>query len=366
MELDTICNALFSDKINNFEKLMETRVITQPDDWHMHLRDGDALKQTVSDAAKQFARVIVMPNLKPPVTTVDEALAYRKRILAVLPKQHPFEPLMTLYLTNNTSKEIIIEAKQCKYIHAFKLYPAGATTHSEAGIENLKKIYPLLAVMEEQNIPLLIHGEVPTASVDIFDREQLFIDKQLIPLIKQFPHLRIVLEHITTAYAVDFIQSCSKNIAATITAHHLLLDRNDLLSGGVRPHYYCLPILKRHEDKLVLMQAACSGDPHFFLGTDSAPHAQSSKESACGCAGIYTAPTAIALYASVFEKMDKLDLLEGFASHFGANFYGLPRNQTKITLQKKSWKVPESLPFGKECIIPYAAGETLDWQIKNN
>lgn len=344
---------------------MQKLIITQPDDWHIHLRDGDFLKTTVPDAAQRFARAIVMPNLKPPVTTVAAAKQYRDRILSVLKPGSNFLPLMTLYLTDNVNKEEIKAAKTSGIIYGCKLYPAGATTNSAAGVTNLEKIYPALETMQEVDLPLLIHGEVTDADVDIFDREKIFLQRSLLPITQRFPQLKIVLEHITTKESADFIRDASKYVAATITAHHLLLNRNDLLASGIKPHHYCLPIVKREQHREALLQAATSGNPKFFLGSDSAPHAKSTKENSCGCAGIYTANAGIEIYAEIFDKAQALDKLEGFASFFGADFYQLPRNKTQITLIKKDWVIPEHISFGQEQLIPFKAGESISWQIEN-
>jgi len=338
--------------------------ITRPDDWHVHLRDGDALKNTCADMARYFGRIIVMPNLTPPATTVEEAGAYRQRILNAmsgLPRQ--FEPLMVLYLTDRTDATEIARAAASDYVHAVKLYPAGATTNSEAGVADLQSLYPTLAAMEEHGLPLLIHGEVTDNNIDIFDREKAFIDRHLVPIVKKFPKLKVVLEHITTKDAVEFISAAPHTIAATITAHHLLFNRNDMLVGGIKPHYYCLPILKRNIHQNALREAAISGNPKFFLGTDSAPHTTENKENSCGCAGIYTGHAAIEFYAEVFEQMGALDRLEAFASHFGPDFYGLPRNTDTITLEKQAWTVPSQLPLGKETLTPLRAGEAISWRI---
>ena len=342
---------------------MTELTITRPDDWHVHLRDGDALPQTCADMARYFGRVIVMPNLTPPVTSVAEAGAYRQRILdamADLPRM--FDPLMVLYLTDQTDGDEIRRAADSDFVHAVKLYPAGATTNSDAGVNVLENLSPTLGAMEEADLPLLIHGEVTDADIDIFDREKVFIDRHLAPIARRFPNLRIVLEHITTKDAVEFVSDSGPKIAATITAHHLLYNRNDMLVGGIRPHYYCLPILKRNIHQQALVQAATSGNPKFFLGTDSAPHATHTKENACGCAGVYTAHAAIELYAEVFEQQGKLDLLEGFAAHFGPDFYGLPRNSDTITLTKQAWDVPPLLPLGGDTLTPLRAGEQIAWR----
>jgi dihydroorotase len=309
-----------------------------------------------------FARAIIMPNLKPPVTTVEMALSYRQRILAALPANNSFDPLMTLYLTNNTSAEEIVNAVSSEYVHAVKYYPAGATTNSDAGVTDIKNAYDAIAKMEELGLPLLIHGEVTDQTVDIFDREQVFIDTVLIPLLKDFPHLKVVLEHITTKHAAAFVNQANDNIAATITPHHLLYNRNVMFKGGMNPHYYCLPILKRESHREALIAAATSGSHKFFLGTDSAPHAQGNKETSCGCAGIYSAHAAIELYAEAFEQAGSLDKLEGFASFFGADFYGLPRNSDTITLEKTDWQVPESYSFAEQKLVPMRAGEMIHWK----
>ena len=337
--------------------------LTRPDDWHIHLRDGASLQRTVADAAKQFARTIVMPNLVPPVLNTEQALAYKQRILAACPSSVNFEPLMVLYLTDNTDPNEIAKAKAAG-IKACKLYPAGATTNSDSGVTQLKKIYPVLDAMQKEGMHFLLHGEVTDSAIDIFDREKVFIDRNLKPLVQEFPGLKIVLEHITTADAAEFVAEAPSNVGATITAHHLLYNRNHMLAGGIRPHYYCLPILKRSTHQQALIKAATSGDPKFFLGTDSAPHAKDKKEAACGCAGSYTAYAAIELYAEAFEAANALDKLEGFASHFGPDFYGLPRNSDTITLVKKPWQAPETLPLGDTQLVPLRAGEYLQWQLE--
>jgi dihydroorotase len=338
-------------------------VITRPDDWHLHVRDGDALNAVLPDTARQFARAIIMPNLKPPVRTVLEAGWYRDRILAALPANTAFEPLMTLYLTDNTDPDEIKRAKASSFVHAVKYYPAGATTNSDSGVTDIRKCDAVFAAMQEVGLPLLLHGEVTDGEIDIFDREKIFIERHLIPLTLRFPTLRIVFEHITTANAVKFVLAASDNVAATITAHHLLFNRNEIFKGGIRPHYYCLPVLKREEHRLALLKAATSGNKKFFLGTDSAPHAKNTKEASCGCAGCYTALHAMELYAAAFESANAIDKLEGFASFFGADFYGLPRNKSTITLEKSSWQVPEELPFSGSAIVPLRAGEMLDWRV---
>lgn len=337
--------------------------ITRPDDWHLHVRDDVSLATTVPPTARRFARAIIMPNLKPPVITTAQAQAYRQRILAHVPDGIEFEPLMTLYLTDNTQAIEIDIAKRCGHIQGVKLYPAGATTHSDAGVTDLRRVYPVLERMEEKGLPLLIHGEVTTSHVDIFERETVFLEQELAPLLEKFPALRIVLEHITTQAAVDFVLKAPATLAATITAHHLLLNRNDMLAGGIRPHYYCLPILKRERDRQALVAAAISGNPKFFLGTDSAPHSRETKETACGCAGIFSAPVAIELYAEIFDRVGALDKLEGFASFYGADFYHLPRNTTKLTLTRQAWTVPDHYPFGEGTIVPFYAGQSVAWQI---
>jgi dihydroorotase len=340
---------------------------TRPDDWHLHLRDDAALRAVLPDTARQFARAIIMPNLRPPVTTTELALAYRQRILDALPAGMSFEPLMTLYLTDNTSAEEIAKAKAIGLIHGVKLYPAGATTNSDSGVTNLGHCVKALEAMEKLGVPLLTHAEVTDSDVDVFDRERVFIERNMIPLLKKFPGLKIVFEHITTKDAADFVTEAPGNVAATITAHHLLMNRNDMFKGGIQPHHYCLPILKREEHRLALVKAAVSGNIKFFLGTDSAPHAKHTKEAACGCAGMYTAYTAMELYAEAFENADALDKLEGFASFYGADFYGLPRNQEQITLVKKSWNVPASLPYiDGDTLVPLRAGQSLAWKLQNN
>lgn len=341
---------------------MQSLTITQPDDWHLHLRDGDFLTQTVPATASTFARAIVMPNLTPPVTNHVEAKDYRERILRN--NSYSFTPLMTLYLTDNTNAETISQGKNSGIIFGCKLYPAGATTNSDCGVTNVKNIYPALEAMADVGLPLLIHGEVTHDTVDIFDREKIFIDTVLDPIVQKFPGLKIVLEHITTKDAADYVAEGSDNLGATITVHHLLYNRNDMLVGGIKPHYYCLPILKRNTHQEALISAATSGNKKFFLGTDSAPHVQSKKESSCGCAGIYSAPYALPLYAEVFEQANALDKLEAFASFYGADFYGLERNKKTITLIKQPLTIPTELPFGATHVIPIQAGQTLSWQVK--
>ena len=343
---------------------MQTITLTRPDDWHLHLRDGVALAAVAPHTARQFARAIVMPNLRPPVTTVAQAAAYRERILAAVPGRPTFSPLMTLYLTDNMPAQEIDRAKASGFVHAVKYYPAGATTNSDAGVTAIEKCFATLARMEENGLPLLVHGEVTDAEVDIFDRERVFLERVLAPLLRRFPRLRLVLEHITTLEGVQFVESLGPTVAGTLTAHHLLMNRNALLAGGVRPHHYCLPVLKRETHRLALLQAAASGSPKFFLGSDSAPHARGTKESACGCAGCYTALHALELYAEAFESAGALDRLEAFASFHGADYYGLPRNTETITLERTAWRVPDSLPFGDGAMVPLRAGETLHWRLK--
>jgi len=343
---------------------METLTLTRPDDWHLHLRDDAALQTTVAHTARQFARAIVMPNLAPPVINTELALAYRNRIIECIPDGMHFDPLMTLYLTDKTDAGEIARAADCEHIKAVKLYPAGATTHSSAGVTDLSAIYLTLEAMQQHDLPLLIHGEVTSSDIDIFDREKIFIEQHLAPLIEHFPALRVVMEHVTTKDAVDFVSAAPAQVAATITPQHLMLNRNALLAGGMQPHHYCLPVLKREQHRQALVTAATSGNSKFFLGTDSAPHEQQRKESACGCAGIYSAHAAIELYAEVFEQADALDRLEGFASYFGADFYRLPRNSGTITLQKQSWTVPDAYPFCDGSLIPFRAGHQLSWKLK--
>ena len=342
---------------------MQQLILTRPDDWHLHLRDGALLQSVLPDSARQFARAIVMPNLRPPVTTTEQAQAYRARILAALPAGSAFEPLMTLYLTDNTTAHEIRNAGESGVIHAVKLYPAGATTNSAAGVTDIRKTYPALEEMQRCNMPLLVHGEATDPAVDVFDREAVFIERVLQPLLRDLPQLRTVFEHITTREAVQFVTDAPDTVAATITAHHLLYNRNALFSGGMRPHYFCLPVLKRETHRAALGEAAASGNPKFFLGTDSAPHAQHTKETACGCAGIYTAHAALELYAEAFDRIGALDRLEGFASFHGADFYGLPRNAGKVTLRKESWQVPDSLAFGEHRLVPLRAGEIVKWRM---
>ncbi|WP_025041279.1 dihydroorotase [Nitrosospira briensis] len=342
---------------------MKTLTLTRPDDCHLHLRDGEQMRAVLPDTARRFARAIVMPNLKPPIITVEMALAYREHILAALPPGMRFEPLMTLYLTDNTAPSEIFEGRRNGTIHGVKFYPAGATTNSAAGVTDIAKCYGTLAAMEEAGMPLLVHGEVTDPAVDVFDREKSFLDRVLMPLTQRFPQLRIVFEHITTQEAVAFVTGARAHIAATITAHHMLLNRNALFQGGIRPHHYCLPVLKRETHRQKLVEAATSGNPKFFLGTDSAPHPRSAKESTCGCAGVYTAHAAIELYAEAFELAGALDKLEAFASFHGADFYKLPRNKDSIMLKKENWSVPSQLGFGNEALVPLRAGESLAWKL---
>jgi dihydroorotase len=343
---------------------INTITIARPDDWHVHLRDGEVLKNTVADISRYFGRAIVMPNLVPPVTNAELAKSYYDRIMAESPAKH-FQPLMVLYLTDNTSAQDIIEAKESGIVYAAKLYPAGATTNSSSGVTDVAKLKAVFAAMQNVGMPLLIHGEVTTDDIDIFDREQVFIDTILAPLVANYPDLKVVLEHLTTKKAVDFVQSAGKNVAATITAHHLLFNRNDMLVGGIRPHYFCLPILKRNIHQQALIGAATSGNDKFFLGTDSAPHAQHAKESACGCAGSYTAHAAIELYTEVFEQENALDKLEAFASLNGPAFYQLPVSEDKITLVKKTWQVPATLSFGNDVVVPVRGDESIAWQVED-
>ena len=338
--------------------------LARPDDWHLHLRQGEVMRSVVGMTAKQMGRAIVMPNLSPPVRNAQEALRYRKEIVCSLPKGTSFNPLMTLYLTDKTTKQNIIEAGINEHVYAVKLYPAGATTNSESGVTSILGVYPVIEQMQKEGVPLLVHGEVTHADIDVFDREKVFIETVLAPLLKNFPELKVVLEHITTKEAVDFVSGSSDNVAATITAHHLLANRNHMLVGGIKPHYYCLPVLKRkspHQEALIA--AATSGSAKFFLGTDSAPHDKYQKESACGCAGVFSAHAAIELYAEVFDRANKIEMLEGFASHHGPDFYGLKRNTESITLEKKSWTVPESYKLANSEIVPFFGGRSLSWRL---
>ena len=341
---------------------VDTLTLTRPDDWHLHVRDGDALHTVVPHTAAQFGRAIIMPNLRPPVTTAEQALAYKARILAAVPAGVQFEPLMTLYLTDKLPPDEIARA-QAAGVVAAKLYPAGATTNSDAGVTDLRNICPTLEAMQRAGMPLLVHGEVTSPDIDLFDREAVFIDTQLIPLRRDFPELKIVFEHITTQEAAQYVASTDRFTAATLTAHHLLYNRNAIFTGGIRPHYYCLPVLKRETHRLALVQAAISGSPKFFLGTDSAPHPAQLKEHASGCAGCYTAHAAIELYAEAFDNAGALDKLEGFASFYGADFYGLARNQSRITLRRESWTPPESFAFGEAELKPLRSGEALPWRL---
>lgn len=344
-------------------KAMDSITLTRPDDWHLHLRDGNVLPHVVPWSAERFGRAIIMPNLVPPVTTTEAALAYRERIKAAIPPGSLFQPLMTLYLTDNTPPAEIERAVESGAIFAVKLYPAGATTNSDSGVTDIGRCHDALEAMAELGLNLCIHGEVTHADTDIFDREKRFLDEKLAPLLDRHPTLRVVLEHLTTAEAVEFVRNGPERLGATITPQHLLMNRNHMLAGGIRPHYYCLPILKREGDREALLAAATSGHPRFFLGTDSAPHARGDKESACGCAGIFTAPLAIELYAEAFAEVNALDKLEGFASHHGADFYGLPRNTDTITLKREPRSIPQMLPYGGQEIVPLRAGATVDWTL---
>ena len=343
--------------------MLDSLTLTRPDDWHLHVRDGAHLASVVPFTARQFARAVIMPNLKPPVTTVEQARAYRERILEALPAGSRFEPLMTLYLTDGTTPDEIRAAKASGIIVGAKLYPAGATTHSDAGVTNIEKIYPALEAMEECGLVFQVHGEVTDPHIDIFDRESVFIDRVMARVAERFPRLKIVFEHVTTREAVQFVTSGRAGIAATVTPQHLLLNRNALFQGGIRPHHYCLPVLKRERDRLALIEAATGDDARFFLGTDSAPHARHTKETSCGCAGIFSAHAAIELYAEAFEDAGRLDRLEAFASLRGADFYGLPRNRERITLTRRDWTPPNAYAFGKDELVPFRAGETVRWQL---
>ncbi len=342
---------------------MNTLTIARPDDWHVHLRDGAALASVVRFTAERFGRAIVMPNLKPPVATVAQAADYRRRILAALPAGSDFQPLMTLYLTAATGPAEIDRARGAGFVHGVKLYPAGATTHSEAGVAGLAAVEPVLARMQDLGMPLLVHGESPGAEIDVFDREAHFIDSVLAPLVERLPRLKVVFEHITTARAVEFVRAARAGVAATITPQHLLHNRNALFAGGIRPHYYCLPVLKRETDREALVAAATGGEPRFFLGTDSAPHERATKESACGCAGMFTAHAALELYAEAFAAAGRLDRLEAFASHHGADFYGLPRHTGTLTLVEQAWEAPRTYEFGGGTLVPYRGGERLAWRL---
>lgn len=342
---------------------MDKLTISRPDDWHLHLRSGALLRTVVGHTARQFARAIVMPNLKPPVVNVEQALRYRDEILQALPAGTDFQPLMTLYLTGNTPIAEVEKVAKSEHVHAFKLYPAGATTNSDAGVANIAAAYPLFAAMEKFAVPLLVHGEVTAVEYDIFDREKIFLDTQLTGIVRRFPALRIVVEHVTTREAVQFVAEAPAHVGATITPQHLLYNRNAILAGGIRPHFYCLPVLKREHHRQALLEAAGSGSPKFFLGTDSAPHPTAAKESSCGCAGCYSAHAALELYAEAFEQIGALDKLEDFASRFGADFYGLPRNAGTITLERRSWTLPEHYGDAEQTLTPLRAGETLNWRI---
>ncbi|MCY9803639.1 dihydroorotase [Vibrio scophthalmi] len=342
---------------------MTTITITRPDDWHVHLRDGEVLKDTVRDISRYNGRALIMPNTIPPITDTEMAAAYRERIMAEKPSAQ-FSPLMALYLTDNTTPDEIRKAKASGLVVAAKLYPAGATTNSDSGVTSAKNIYPVLEAMEEVGMLLLVHGEVTAHEIDIFDREKQFLETVLAPIVNDFPNLKIVLEHITTEDAANFVNTANDNVAATITAHHLMYNRNHMLVGGIKPHFYCLPILKRNTHQQALIAAATSGSKKFFLGTDSAPHAKDKKEAACGCAGSYTAHAALELYAEVFEQEGKLENLEGFASHNGPDFYGQPRNADTVTLTKQAWTVPTTMPFGSDIVVPIKAGEEITWSVK--
>jgi dihydroorotase len=337
--------------------------ILRPDDWHLHVRDGAHLASVLPFTARQFARAIIMPNLKPPVTTVAMAAAYRDRILAALPAGARFEPLMTLYLTDTTSPDEIKAAERSGFIVGAKLYPAGATTHSDAGVTAIEKIHPVLEAMEQCGLVFQVHGEVTDGEVDVFDRERVFIDRVLSRVVDRFPGLRVVFEHVTTREAVQFVKAARRGVGATVTPQHLLLNRNAIFQGGIRPHNYCLPVLKREHDRRALLEAATSGDARFFLGTDSAPHARHTKETTCGCAGIFSAHAAIELYAEAFEQAGALERLQAFASERGADFYGLPRNREHITLERSSWTAPSTYPFGKDELVPLRAGESIAWRL---
>jgi dihydroorotase len=341
--------------------MTERITITRPDDWHAHFRDGDAMASVVGATARQFARAIAMPNLKPPVTTTEQARAYRERIIKAV-GGGKFEPLMTLYLTDNTSPAEIESAAASGFVKAVKYYPAGATTNSDSGVTDLRKCDAVFEAMAAAGMPLLVHGEVTDADVDLFDREAVFVERSLAPLVQRFPELKIVVEHMTTAEAVAFVERAPQNVAATITAHHLLMNRNAIFAGGINPHHYCLPVLKREPHRRALVKAATSDNPKFFLGTDSAPHSRASKESCCGSAGMYTAHAALELYAEAFEAAGALDKLEGFASHFGADFYGLPRNTGTVTLEKSEWTVPDNYSFGADTVVPLRAGQKIRWR----
>jgi dihydroorotase len=340
-----------------------TLSLTRPDDWHLHLRDGDLMRSVVGATARVFGRAVVMPNLDPPVTTVAAAASYRERIAAALPRGSRFAPLLTLYLTDRTAPEEIASARRSGFVIGCKYYPAGATTHSDAGVTDLARALPALQAMEREGMPLLVHGEVVDADVDIFDRERVFIDRVLARVVRDFPGLRIVLEHVTTEEGVEFVASAPPQVGATVTPQHLLWSRNALLAGGLRPNLYCMPVLKREKHRRALLRAATGGNPKFFLGTDSAPHARGAKENACGCAGCYSSPVALELYAQAFEQAGALDRLEAFASFHGADFYGLPRHEDKVTLRREAWTVPAEYSFGEATVVPLRAGERLDWRV---
>ncbi|WP_321872926.1 dihydroorotase [Burkholderia ubonensis] len=343
-----------------------TLTLARPDDWHLHVRDGEMLAAVLPHTARQFGRAIIMPNLKPPVTTTAQAHAYRERILAAVPAGVAFEPLMTLYLTDNTPPDEIRRARESGFVHGVKLYPAGATTNSDHGVTDLAKCAKTLEAMQEAGMPLLVHGEVTDASIDLFDREKVFIDRVMTPLRRDFPGLKVVFEHITTKDAADYVRDADAApglIGATITAHHLLYNRNAIFVGGIRPHYYCLPVLKRETHRVALVEAATSGNPRFFLGTDSAPHARNAKEAACGCAGCYTALHALELYAEAFDNAGALDKLEGFASFYGADFYGLPRAAETVTLRREPWELPLEILAGDTPVMPLRAGEAIGWKL---
>jgi dihydroorotase len=343
--------------------MIETLSITRPDDWHCHLRDGEVMASVVGATARQFARAIVMPNLKPPVVTLRQAQEYRERIVRALPQGSSFEPLMTLYLTDNTPPDEIVRAKAAGIVKAVKYYPAGATTNSALGVSDIRKCDAVLEAMQAAGLPLLVHGEVTDPEVDVFDREAVFLERTLAPMVQRFPKLRIVVEHITTREAAEFVARAPQNVGATITVHHLLMNRNAIFAGGLRPHHYCLPVLKREPHRQALVKAATSGNPKFFLGTDTAPHPRGAKEHDCGSAGMFTAHAALELYAEAFEDAGALDRLEGFASHFGADFYGLPRNASKATLERAEWEVPREYPFGGETVVPLRAGQKIRWRL---
>ena len=351
---------------NSFRSKPSSISIVRPDDWHLHVRDGEGLKAVVPFTARQCGRAIIMPNLTPPVTTTEHARSYREAIVQAVPEHTDFTPLMTLYLTNNTPAREIQEAVNSGIISAVKLYPAGATTNSDAGVTDISQCYPTLEMMQKLGLPLLVHGEVTSQDIDIFDREQQFIEQRLVPLSRDFPELKIVFEHITTADAADFVVESSSYVAATITAHHLLMNRNDMLVGGMKPHHYCLPVLKRETHRKALVKAAISGNNKFFMGTDSAPHGKHKKESACGCAGMFTAFAAIELYTEVFDEADALDKLEQFSSLNGPLFYGLEANSDKITLKREKWIVPDSYQFGDDVVVPLRAGQAINWTLAEN